>query len=47
MDPGPPTPVEYMDVEFARNILKVQLWSKQEETLAALTLNRHSTGWWQ
>ena len=41
MDPGPPTPVEYMDpVEFARNILKVQLWSKQEETLAALTLNR-------
>ena len=39
--PGAPAPAECMDpVEFARDILKVRLWSKQEETLAALTGNR-------
>ena len=38
IDPVQGRPLERMGpVEFARNVLKVELWSKQEETLAALT----------
>ncbi len=37
IEPVQPGPVEYMGpVEFAREVLEVGLWGKQEETLAAL-----------